>query len=95
MADIECMYYQVRFPPHDSDVLRFLWWPGNNLENQSVPDGNSFIFFVPYVNHDVPTGQVIRIFSLSRAFIHFSLATVSLFSNSERTSSSKLYCVHV
>ena len=34
MADIECMYYQVRVPPNDSDVLRFLWWPRNDFERQ-------------------------------------------------------------
>ena len=28
------MYYQVRVPPNDSEVLRFLWWPRNDLERQ-------------------------------------------------------------
>ncbi|XP_068726426.1 uncharacterized protein [Montipora capricornis] len=32
IADIESMFYQVRVRPDDSDVLRFLWWPGNDLQ---------------------------------------------------------------
>ena len=31
MADIESMFYQVRIPDSDADLLRFLWWPGGNL----------------------------------------------------------------
>lgn len=34
MADIESMFYQVRVRPDDSDVLRFLWWPGNDLQSR-------------------------------------------------------------
>lgn len=32
MSDIEAMYHQVRVPPEDSDLLRFLWWPEGNLK---------------------------------------------------------------
>ena len=31
MADIESMFYQVRVPEEDADLLRFLWWPDGNL----------------------------------------------------------------
>ncbi|XP_066500465.1 uncharacterized protein [Hoplias malabaricus] len=31
MADIESMFYQVRVPNEDADLLRFLWWPGGDL----------------------------------------------------------------
>lgn len=31
MADIESMFYQVWIPDTDADMLRFLWWPGGNL----------------------------------------------------------------
>ena len=31
MSDIEAMYHQVRVPPEDQDLLRFLWWPNGNL----------------------------------------------------------------
>ena len=31
MADIESMFYQVRIPDMDADLLRFLWWPDSNL----------------------------------------------------------------
>ena len=34
IADIESMFYQVRVRPDDSDVLRFLWWPGNDLQRR-------------------------------------------------------------
>ena len=33
MADVESMFYQVHLPPEDSDMLRFLWWPGGNLNS--------------------------------------------------------------
>ena len=32
MADIEKMFYQVRVPTEDSKCLRFLWWPGGDME---------------------------------------------------------------
>ena len=31
MADIEAMFYQVRVPADQRDFLRFLWWPGGDL----------------------------------------------------------------
>ena len=31
MADIEKMYYQVRVPEEDTDLLHFLWWPNGDL----------------------------------------------------------------
>lgn len=31
MADIESMFYQVRVPEADANLLRFLWWPDGNL----------------------------------------------------------------
>ena len=31
MADIESMFYQVKVPEHNTDRLRFLWWPNDNL----------------------------------------------------------------
>ncbi|XP_038154235.1 uncharacterized protein LOC119791920 [Cyprinodon tularosa] len=31
MADIESMFYQVRVPETDADLLRFLWWPAGDL----------------------------------------------------------------
>ena len=34
IADIKSMFYQVRVRPDDSYVLRFLWWPGNDLQRR-------------------------------------------------------------
>jgi len=34
LADVESMFYRVRVRPGDPDVVRFLWWPGNDLESQ-------------------------------------------------------------
>lgn len=34
MADIEAMYHQVRVPPEDSDLLRFLWWPDGDCSRE-------------------------------------------------------------
>ncbi|XP_072030104.1 uncharacterized protein [Amphiura filiformis] len=31
MADVEAMYYQVRVPKSDRDLLRFLWWPDGDI----------------------------------------------------------------
>ena len=30
MADLECMFYQVRVPHSERDLLRFLWWPNGD-----------------------------------------------------------------
>ena len=32
MADIEVMYYQVQVPEEDTDLMRFLWWPEGDIE---------------------------------------------------------------
>ncbi|KAL7848638.1 hypothetical protein SRHO_G00202610 [Serrasalmus rhombeus] len=31
VADIESMFYQVKVPEGDTDLLQFLWWPDGNL----------------------------------------------------------------
>lgn len=31
IADIESMFYQVKVPDEDADLLRFLWWPDGDL----------------------------------------------------------------
>ena len=32
MADVEAMFFQVKVPAEQQDFLRFLWWPGGNLD---------------------------------------------------------------
>ena len=34
MADVEAMFHQVRVQPSYCDAIRFLWWPGGNLDNE-------------------------------------------------------------
>ena len=36
LADIECMFHQVRVPPDYQDALRFLWWLDGDLNQQPV-----------------------------------------------------------
>ena len=36
MADVEAMFHQVRVPPEDADLLRFLWWPAGDLSQDHV-----------------------------------------------------------
>ena len=36
MADVEAMFYQVRVREFDRDLLRFLWWPWGNLDEDVV-----------------------------------------------------------
>ena len=36
MADVEAMFHQVRVSNEDTDLLRFLWWPGGNYEMDLV-----------------------------------------------------------
>ena len=34
MADVKAMFYQVKVPEKDADLLRFLWWPDGNLSEE-------------------------------------------------------------
>lgn len=34
MADVESMLHQVKIPPEDADLLRFLWWPDGNVSQE-------------------------------------------------------------
>ena len=34
MADVNAMFHQIRVPKEDRDVLRFLWWPDDNMESR-------------------------------------------------------------
>ena len=36
MADLECMFYQVKVPANQHDLLRFLWWPESDVSNHIV-----------------------------------------------------------
>ncbi len=36
MADIESMFYRVKVPDKDADLLRFLWWPEGDLTQPLV-----------------------------------------------------------
>ena len=34
MADIELMYYQVRFPEYEQLFIKLLWWENHNIEKE-------------------------------------------------------------
>ena len=34
MGDVEAMFHQVKVPAEHCDFLRFLWWPGGNLDGE-------------------------------------------------------------
>lgn len=34
MADVESMLHQVKIPPEDADLLRFLWWPNGSISQE-------------------------------------------------------------
>ncbi|XP_068729037.1 uncharacterized protein [Montipora capricornis] len=36
VSDIEAMFHQVKVDPLDSDALRFLWWPNDDLSAQPI-----------------------------------------------------------
>ena len=36
MAEIEKMFHQVRVKPEDCEALLFMWWPGGDIEQNSV-----------------------------------------------------------
>ena len=36
VADLECMFYQVKVPLHQRDLLRFLWWPQGDMQQDIV-----------------------------------------------------------
>ncbi|KAJ8034141.1 hypothetical protein HOLleu_20860 [Holothuria leucospilota] len=36
IADVEAMFHQVRVPENHSNVLRFLWWPGDDFSRPPV-----------------------------------------------------------
>ena len=44
MADVESMFHQVIVPPEQYDYLRFLWWPGGNLDAELESNGRTFIW---------------------------------------------------
>lgn len=52
MADVESMFYQVRIPEEDTDLLRFLWWPECNL-NSDVKDLQMKVHLLGLLLHPV------------------------------------------
>ena len=36
MANLQCMFYQVKVPVDQRDLLRFLWWPGCDVDQNII-----------------------------------------------------------
>ena len=36
MADLQCMFYQVKIPVDQRDLLGFLWWPGGDVDQNII-----------------------------------------------------------
>ena len=45
VADIESMFYQVRVPVKQQDMLRFIWWPEGNLDAEP----EDYVMVCPFI----------------------------------------------
>jgi hypothetical protein len=63
MSDVEAMFHQVKVPHDDCDVLRFLWWPNGDLDNEQQTrnlKGIGWLFTYFLVGFGVPVPHVMH-----------------------------------